>query len=376
MANTLKFGASEWYGSEGNILAYNDLGGNFKPLPFTFSRGSSATVVNKLGLIETVGANDARVDYKDNAKGALLLEPQRTNLETKSNGFSTWTLVSNVTRTADYTLSPEGVNNATRLQFTSNGFVANTTITNGTQYTVSVYAKRNDTGTQLFGFFVDGSGAVNSEMSLTSEWKRFSFTHTATNGSYVGLAGLSGADISVYGFQLEAGSYPTSYIPTQGTAQTRLADSCSQTAPDGVIGQTEGSVFLDITRDSLESYTQRVLTLSNGTTNNVIGLQLTAANQINFYVENGGSNQVVITKSGATTANVSVKIGISYKANDFVMYIDGVQVGVDTSGSVPTTSVIKYANPSSSLQYVGLVNNFKLYNTRLSNSELQALTTI
>ena len=80
--NTLKFGNSEWYGTEGNILAYNDENGNFKPLPFDFSRGSSATRVNQQGLIETVGANDARVDYLDNANGALLLEPSRTNLIT------------------------------------------------------------------------------------------------------------------------------------------------------------------------------------------------------------------------------------------------------------------------------------------------------
>ena len=88
MANTLKFGNSEWYGSEGNILAYNDLGGNFKPLPFTLSRGSSATRVNQQGLIETVGANNARVDYLDNANGAMLLEPQRLNYVTQSETFT------------------------------------------------------------------------------------------------------------------------------------------------------------------------------------------------------------------------------------------------------------------------------------------------
>ena len=189
------------------------------------------------------------------------------------------------------------------------------------------------------------------------------------------VSGTSGSIYIQYA-QLEVGSYPTSIIPTSGSAVTRVKDDCTQTTPSGVIGQTEGTIFLDITRDSLESYTQRVLTLSNGTTNNVIGLQLTGGNQITFYVENGGSNQVAITKSNATTANQKVKIAAAYKANDFALYIDGVQVGVDTSGSVPTTSIIKYSNPSNALQYVGVVNNFKLYNTRLSNSELAALTTI
>ena len=82
MANTLKFGNGEWYGKKDTILAYNDETSNYKPLPFNFSRASSATVVNKDGLIETVGSGEPRIDYKDDSKGALLLEPQRTNLIT------------------------------------------------------------------------------------------------------------------------------------------------------------------------------------------------------------------------------------------------------------------------------------------------------
>ena len=67
----------------------------YKPLPFNFRRASSATVVNKDGLIETVGSGEPRIDYKDDSKGALLLEPQRSNLVTLFvrilvNGFNRW----------------------------------------------------------------------------------------------------------------------------------------------------------------------------------------------------------------------------------------------------------------------------------------------
>ncbi len=79
MANTLKFGNGEWYGKKDTILAYNDENSNYKPLPFNFSRASNATVINKDGLIEEVGSGQPRVDYKDDSKGALLLEPSRTN---------------------------------------------------------------------------------------------------------------------------------------------------------------------------------------------------------------------------------------------------------------------------------------------------------
>ena len=54
--NTLKFGNGEWYGKEDTILAYNDENNNYKPLPFTFERASTATVVGKDGLIKTVGS--------------------------------------------------------------------------------------------------------------------------------------------------------------------------------------------------------------------------------------------------------------------------------------------------------------------------------
>ena len=84
MANTLKFGNGEWYGKKDTILAYNDENSNYKPLPFDFSRASKATVINKDGLIETVGSGQPRIDYKDDSEGALLLEPQRTNLVTYS----------------------------------------------------------------------------------------------------------------------------------------------------------------------------------------------------------------------------------------------------------------------------------------------------
>ena len=78
--NTLKFGNGEWYGKKDTILAYNDENSNFKPLAFSFRQRSYATRVNKDGLIETVGSGEPRIDYKDDSKGALLLEPSRSNL--------------------------------------------------------------------------------------------------------------------------------------------------------------------------------------------------------------------------------------------------------------------------------------------------------
>ena len=76
MAQTLKFGNGTWATKKGSTLAYNDQNNRYKPLPFTTTRASGATRVNKQGLIEVVENDRPRIDYTDSADGVLLLEPQ------------------------------------------------------------------------------------------------------------------------------------------------------------------------------------------------------------------------------------------------------------------------------------------------------------
>ena len=97
MANTLKLGAGKWATGKDTVLSFNDENGNFKPLPFSFSRASSATVVNQSGLIETVGSGEPRIDFLGNTKGALKLEPQRTNYLPYSNKFTSWSSTNSIT---------------------------------------------------------------------------------------------------------------------------------------------------------------------------------------------------------------------------------------------------------------------------------------
>ena len=80
MANTFNLGNGNWAQKTEKLLAYNAENDNYKPLPFDFDRGSTATRVNKDGLIETVGVDEPRIDFLNNTKGHLLLEPSRTNL--------------------------------------------------------------------------------------------------------------------------------------------------------------------------------------------------------------------------------------------------------------------------------------------------------
>ena len=143
MANTFKFGNGEWAVGKETALAYNDENSNFKPLPFTFDRASTATVVNKQGLIETVGTDEPRIDFLNNTKGHLLLEPSRQNVITYSEDFSdsSWTKV-NTTITSNNTTSPDGTINATLCDYGSGSYINTGFASTGdTDVTVSVFAK-------------------------------------------------------------------------------------------------------------------------------------------------------------------------------------------------------------------------------------------
>ena len=382
MANTLKFGNSEWYGSEGNILAYNDLGGNYKPLPFSFSRGSSATRVNQQGLIETVGANDARVDYLDNAKGALKLEPSRTNLITQSEAFdnSYWTKSGASVVGGFASPSADSPLGAYKLVSTSsNGQIQAAIGTGvvGSNYVGSIYVKRIKGNGLIYIRNINGS---TIPINTTNEWQRFEASATASGTTLrVGLnIETIGDEVMIFGGQLEAGSYATSIIKTEGTVQTRLADSCSQTPPDGVIGQTEGTMFFEIDFKNT-SGVSGAWSISNASTANRITMNTTNLSSTQFTLsvaQNYNSGSTKLASSNVTFSDKH-KVAIKYSGTTLKLFVDG-----QLSDSVSTDGFGNYTN-----FYVGGNQNgvggdarkfiqANLYNTALSDSELAALTQV
>jgi len=372
MAQTLKFGNKVWAAKEDSVLAYNDINNNYKPLPFDFARASIGTRVNKDGLIETMGQDIARIDYTDSADGVLLLEPARTNLEDKSNGFSTWSSNSNITRTSDYIISPDGTQNATRLQFTANGFCANKTQAL-LSYTMSCYAKRNDSGTQNVGFFTNGSGIVNSAWEITSEWKRFSYTFPTLNGGAMGIAGNSGADISVFGFQLEGlASYPTSYIPTSGSTVTRAAETCNNSGNSEVFNDSEGVLFADIAA-LVNDNNFKAISVSDSSTSDRITLSLYQSS-LYAYIADGGVGQFNVSQSVNSISQYH-KVAIKYKTNDCAFWIDGFEVATDTSATMPTGLIeLAFDKGDGNDDLYGKTKELGYYDTALTDAELETLT--
>ena len=76
----VKLGNGNWAVKEDKLLAYNDNSGLFFNKEFDFSRGSTATYVGRDGLIASAASGVPRIDFTNDTKGHLLLEPSRTNL--------------------------------------------------------------------------------------------------------------------------------------------------------------------------------------------------------------------------------------------------------------------------------------------------------
>ena len=401
MANTLNLGNGNWATKEDSLLAYNSENGNFKPLPFSFSRASSATVVNKDGLIETVGSGEPRIDFSNDAKGALLLEPSRSNFIPYSNGFDNVAWEKGGTGTAsapivsaNQGISPDGTNNAFKVDFNLNGGTSTSdrcrltelfTGTTATNYTFSYWIKAfnsSDIG-KVFNFNVDNVDNFGS-IVVTENWQRVVFTSQSTNSpinSHIQIRGSYGTSGSVsillYGFQAEVGSYPTSYIPTQGSAVTRVADVCNNGGNEQVINSTEGVLMAEISALD-DDLTNRIISLSDGTNSNIISVQFSNAQSndiIAYYNATGQTGRVIST----TSYNIKSfnKIALVWNNSSFKFYVNGYLIGsatIETPLVNNTLNQLKFQYGNGTLPFYGNAKDLRLYNTALTDAELQALT--
>ena len=327
--------------------------------------------------------NVPRLDYTDSSCPALLLEPQRTNIFLTSEWFGVWDLNAGTTLTYNYATSPEGVQNAARYVGTgASGFGDKFTLTSGTQYTISAYVKSNTGATQYCRLIGDSSN-ISSDLEVTTEWTRIDYTWTSgglankTNGIFRDSSN-NDIDILVYGLQLEAGSYATSYIPTYGSSVTRGAELCSKSGISSLIGQTEGTLFFEFEEDGNTDYSiARGLSISDGTYDNRIYLSRLSNGAI--YVTGSVSGSAVIELQEPTpSSRTKVKAALAYSNNDYVLYVNGSQKATDTSGGVPSCSNL-YLGQEIGLEINSLkkpYNQALVFKTRLSNAELADLTTL
>lgn len=412
MANTFKFGNGQWAVGKETALAYNDENSNFKPLPFTFDRGSTATVVNKNGLIETVGVDEPRIDFLNNTKGHLLLEPARTNLVTQSENFASGWVLDDATIVSNSATSPDGNSNATLFKGNTNSSRHNIvrgglTASNTAVFSLFVKAKElryiqiasANTVNQYVNFDAEngivvtvGSSFSNAKIEAIGSdgWYRCSVvSNNQYNGFYINLvSGLNAGWIEswsmpnstdglyIYGAQLEQGSYATSYIPTSGSAVTRLADYTKIVNSPILQATNQFTLFFDA-KDFVNygaTFANIMITLGAAESPYDVGTGIHIYNKIWYYF-NGSS---AVTLGNCYNAITDSKFAISYDGTKFTRYSNGVKLGTNTTpASMSNWDTIT----NGSLSYSGVdrvfdIADLKLYDTALSDNELAALTQV
>ena len=380
----------------------------------TFTRSSIATVTNSLGLIQTVGANVPRFDYDPvtlAAKG-LLIEEQRTNLLTYSEQFdnAAWSKIF-CTITANSTTAPDGSTNADTfvesVDSVAQGHYVyqSPTLTASQAYTISCYAKPIASN-RLFRLTITDSASTTialTTFNLTTGTIFSTSVGTASitpvgNGWYrltaTGTVGASGSGLLVFaskslsnldyigdgssvaflwGAQLEAGSFATSYIPAVASQVTRSADVASMTgtAFSSWYNQNEGTLYAEFDAFA-DSGSYFIASISDGTNNN--RMQLLPWSSRQGQIVTGGVDQALFD-NGTLSINTTTKVAIAYAANNSALSLSGASPATDNTVTVPSVDRLLFGNATSGANpNNGHIRKVAYYPVRLSSTQLQAIT--
>jgi len=376
---------------------------------FDFTRGSSATRVGSNGLIQTVASGLPRIDYSGGV-GHILTEPERTNLFTQSETFSNWSN-SQSTKTINSGISPDGSNTATKVKPTTTTSAwaglnsPSLSITSGTDYTFSLFAKKDEysyiqvggSTPKFNGSFstIDlSNGTVVYESGINADvenygngWYRISFTQTAiSSGS--GLAGFIavynyppnsrlqsfGGDgtsgILVWGAQFEQSAFKTSYIKTSGSATTRLAETANGSGNAATFNDSEGCLMAEISALANDS-TNRIISVSDGSGSNRILVKYDNSSNTIQGACSAGSDQAELTYNGNIKLNS--KVAFLYKQNNFSLWVNGFEIETDTNGTTPSgLDTLNFDNGSGGSDFYGNVKQIQYFDT--TDIDLEELT--
>jgi hypothetical protein len=371
------------------------------PTP-VFTRGSTGTFVGSNGLVQSAAVNAARFDHDPVtlASRGLLIEESRTNICLQSENFGTTWAFTNATASLDVATAPDGSTSADKLINNSGaaGRVQQVFTLSGSNV-YSVFAKADEWNWLLISPLGGGTGAwfnlsngtvgtqlsgsVGSITSFGNGWYRCSVVFTGTgvsnsarisptnaNNTLTDGNGTSG--ILIWGAQLEAGSFATSYIPTVASSVVRSADVCSITGGNftSFYNQSEGTMLTDSIPAAVAGVTI-ISGFSNGTSNE---------RWLNRFAQN---EQTVITSAGTESgldalnpvARQQYKVAIAAKLNDVAMSINGSSVVTDSSQPMPIVTRMGIGNSTGTNVGGGMtITSIRYYKKRLSNAKLQALT--
>ena len=373
----------------------------------TFTRSTTGTYYNSSGVLSTAAINAPRFDYNPStlAPLGLLIEQSSTNLLLQSQTFTnaSWTKT-NCTAVDNVTVAPDGTTTAATLTTSGSPPVGAYCVqtTSSTTGTISIYAKANTSryliivhGTYASGdwavFDLIGgtvtqsptySGSTVSMLASTNGFYRciLNSSQLATivaftvSGASTGNATASSGNLYIWGAQLEALAFPTSYIPTTSAQVTRASDNASMTGTNfsSWYNQSQGTFYAESsTADTFPT----TFAVGDTTANNRIqvGLCPIAGLGLRSYVITNGVQQNNVTVGNYTLRSFA-KIALSCISGAFTGAFNGTASSTAT-GNMPvcTQATIGQANYTGQYQN-GTIKKIAYYPVTLTNAQLQSLT--
>ena len=374
--------------------------------------------------------NEERLTYNPSdltAPATQLFEAQRTNLATYSEQFdnAAWTK-QRASISANATTAPDGTVSADKLVEDSSSLAGkyvsqSISVSSGTQYTISLYAKQSERSLLALSFaggpnavatFNLSNGTVEdssdtdldafSIQSVGDGWYRCTLTTTSTiTGSinFRGEVATSAATgtfppaytgdgtsgIYIWGAQIEAGSYPTSYIPTTSSTVTRSADvysSATTTRSADAASMTgtnfsewyrqdEGSLYVEAGYiKAVANKSQLITDISDGTTANrmYLGKKFNSETLLEAGVNSGNTGQAFMLVTPTTMDGF--KSAVAYSVDNMAHSVDASTVETDSSAAMPIgVNSLSFVSGSNSI-----IKKLAYYPKRLTNAQLQAVT--
>jgi len=391
---------------------------------FTVDRDTVKYVLNSSGDISSVAIDTPAIEYNtDGTYKGLLVEPASTNICKQSEDIGTTWGTGNATPTAVTDETPDGDTSSKYIKLaddntgggaTGSVYILQTiTVVGGAQYTASAFLKKDGLDWARLQAFATGgtdnspgqyfdldTGALGSATAGIQDatieaypngWYRCSMTWTqgagdtsfqfavlvaeADNDTTVDLDGTS--SIFVWGAQVEASPIATSYIPTTTASVTRNKDDINLTGASDLIGQGEGTLYVEVDWRLATGTNQNVLMVSDGTANNRVAIYSASNSVLNMFAE--ADDDIKTNQGESSTAYSGIqKIAFAYKTDDFELYRNGSSINSDTTGSLSALATLTDIDLGQRQDATGQANMWiravALYKTRLTDDQLADLT--
>lgn len=387
------------------------LGHNYMHPALTFSRASAATRTSFGGRLVESAIDDLRLDYTDGEPG-WRLEGERTNLLLWSEDYSqaVWSKFEATAYPAAVVAPGGALATTVETEATTGGFgnVNQVFEADGKQLTATVWlhpgsldqvtialrdVASNDwhpSSCQVISGSADVALRVSGRWDITniSGWVRVSITTDAAIGNgvmssfyvYPGAAG-SGTppgSIVMWGAQVESGSAATSYIRTEDATVTRAGDNLSLTgeAFEELWNPQEGTIVLDLD-SSVATLSQQTIFFAGADDSIADCLRIVAwgdgAEEIRFQVRSGGSSVFIGGRTGIPAGKRV--IAFAMEPGNSAGYISGQTPLYFGNDFDVTPTRLSIGSQMGTVPHPGLYR-VRYYPRRLSDAELQALTTL